>query len=87
MKRNQVLKLRDPPNEFVDQAINAGIMAGLGFFTTLAALSIVQIKADPWTSLAAAGISAGLQFFISLAAQRGLYKKPETSSRGESSPT
>jgi len=77
MNRNKVLKLKDPPNGIVDQVINAGIMAGLGFFTTLAALSIAQIKVDPWACLAVAGISAGLQFFVSLATQRGLYKKPE----------
>jgi len=67
--------MRDPPNNLRDQVINAGIMAGLGFFTTLAGVGAAGLLADWRTGLLAAGIAAGLEFFIALAAQRKLVKK------------
>jgi len=76
MKREQVLRLLDCPNSLKDQAINAGIIAGFNFFTTLAGLQVTGITADPATALTAAAVSAGLGFFASLITQRGL-KKPE----------
>jgi len=75
MKRHKVLNLRDPPDKWGDMIINAAIMAGLGFFTTLASMGAVGLITDPTASLAAAGIAAGMEFFLSLALQRGLLKK------------
>lgn len=80
MDRDKVLNLKDPPNETRDQVINAGVMAGLGFFTALAGIGAAGLLGDPAAGLLAAGISAGLEFFIALAVQRGLYKKPEETS-------
>lgn len=75
MKRNEVLNHKNPPNGFKDQLVNAGILAGVNFFSTLSAIQITQVINDPVTALAGAGISAGLGFFMSLAVQRGLMKK------------
>jgi len=74
MDRNDVLNLTDPPNEWTDEIINSGIMAGVAFFSTLGSLTAAGIRADPVTSLIAAGIAAGANFFITLAIQRGLKK-------------
>jgi len=52
--------------------INAFIMGGLSFFTTLAGMSIAQVVEDPVRALSAAGIAAGLAFFTRLAIERGL---------------
>lgn len=76
MNRKDVLNLKDPPNSGKDQVANAGIIAGLNFFSTLAGLQVTGITTDPVTALTAAAISAGLGFFASLFTQRGL-KKPE----------
>jgi len=64
--------MTDPPNGLGAQLVNAGILAGLGFFSTLASLTAVGITTDPVTSLTAAAISAGVNFFTTLALQRGL---------------
>lgn len=72
MKR--LLDLIDPPKKTVDQIVNAGIMAGLGFFSTLAGMSAAGLLENPASSILAACISAGLNFFSSLAIQRGLKK-------------
>jgi len=77
VNRNDVLNFKDPPNSAVDQLINACIMSGLSFFTTLASLGAVGLLSDPKTSLTAALISAGLSWFSSLAIQRGLVKRKE----------
>jgi len=74
MDRNDVLNLKDPPDGWRDKIINAAITAGLGAFTTLAALTAAGIRSDPATAALAAGIAAGLNFFTSLAIQRGLTK-------------
>jgi len=74
MDRNDVLNMKDPPNGWKDMVINAGIVAGVAAFTTLASISAAGIRAAPATSLLAAGIAAGLNFFTSLAIQRGLKK-------------
>lgn len=72
---SKILNLTDPPNSWRGMLLNAGIMAGQAFFTTLASTNIIGIRADPVTHLAAAGIAAGLTFFTSLAIQRGLTKE------------
>jgi len=74
MDRSSVLNMRDPPNDWKDQLINAGIVAGVAAFTTLASISAAGIRTAPGTSLLAAAIAAGLNFFTSLAIQRGLKK-------------
>jgi hypothetical protein len=76
MKREQVLRLLDCPNSLKDQAINAGIIAGFNFFSTLAGVGVTGLTQDPVVALTAAAVSAGLGFFASLITQRGL-KKPE----------
>lgn len=75
MDRNHVLNLKDPPNGFRDQVINAGIIAGFNFFSTLAGLGATQAVKDPTTCFLAAAISAGVSFFASLVTQRGLKKE------------
>jgi len=75
MDRNDVLNMKDPPNGWKDMVINATITAGLGAFTTLAALNAAGIRSDPTTAALAACIAAGLNFFTSLAIQRGLKKE------------
>jgi len=52
--------------------IDAGIIAGLNFFSTLAGLGATGIIADVHQSLVAALVSAGLGFFSTLAVRRGL---------------
>jgi len=76
MNRAKVLKIVDPPNGWKDQLANAGIIAGVNFFTTLGGLGATGLLGDPLKGLIAAGISAGVGFFVTLAAQRGL-QKPE----------
>jgi len=74
MDRNDVLNMKDPPNGWTDQVINAGIVAGFNFFSTLAGLGATQAVKDPALALIAAAISGGVSFFGSLIAQRGLKK-------------
>jgi len=76
VRRDKVCNLRDPPGSLRDQLINALIMAGIDFFSTLASISAAGIITDPARSLLAASIAAGLGFFMTLAIQRGLYKRP-----------
>lgn len=75
MKRDKVMNVNDPPDSWRDQLINAGIMAGLGFFTTLAGIGAVGLMGDVKLGFLASGISAGFEFFLALALQRGLMKK------------
>jgi len=77
LKRDKVLNLRDPPNSWRDQIINASILSGLQFFTSLAGIGAAGLLADWKLGILAAGIAAGLTFFSSLALQRGLVKKGE----------
>jgi len=55
--------------------INAAILAGLGFFYTLASAGISGIRADPLTYVLQASIVAGLYFFTRMAFERGIDKK------------
>jgi len=52
--------------------LNAAILGGLTFFTTLGGIGAVGLLADPKLGLCAAAISAGLAFFARLAVERGL---------------
>jgi len=52
--------------------VNAAILAGLSFCTTLAGIGASGMKTDISGSLIAALISAGLAFFARLAVERGL---------------
>ena len=72
MNAEEVLNHKNPPNGWKDQLINAGIVAGFNFFSTLASLSVTQVVSNPATALIASGISAGLGFFGSLMIQRGI---------------
>ena len=56
----------------MDMLINAAVMSGLGFFSTVAGLMATGLVTEPGVACFAAGISAGTQFFMSLAVQRGL---------------
>lgn len=58
-----------------DALIDAGIMAGSTFFTTLAALGAVGLLENPAVGLLAAGLAAGAQFFAVLAIKRGLRER------------
>lgn len=51
---------------------DAGIVAGVYFFTALVGMKIVNIIQDPVTAVVTAGIQAGLGFFMTLAIKRGL---------------
>lgn len=77
MKREEIVNLKDPPNSALDQLINAAIMAGLGFFTTLAGIGAAGLLSDWKTGLLAASIATGLEFFVALTIQKGLVKKHE----------
>jgi len=74
MKKKEVINMKDPPNAWGDKLINAGILAGLGFFGNLIGLGATGLTKDPKTALLAAGITAGFEFFLALAIQRGLKK-------------
>jgi hypothetical protein len=74
MKRARIMNLADPPDEVGAQIVNAGIMAGVSFFTALAGITASGLMKDPATGILAAVLSAGLSFFTSLAIQRGLMK-------------
>jgi len=58
-----------------DALADAGVMAGMTFFTTLGGLGVTGLASEPKTSLLAAAISAGAQFFAVLAVKRGLKPK------------
>ena len=71
---SKILNLTDPPNGLKEQIGNAGIMAGLTFFTTVGAdLGTGGDYTKPLTWIKAA-IAAGATFFGSLVIQRGLVK-------------
>jgi len=59
-------------NPDADIIINALIVAGQNFFTTLAGMGAAGLLSDMKTGILGAGISAGLAFFSSLVIQRGL---------------
>lgn len=52
--------------------INAIIVAGFNFFSTLAGISVAKIVTEPSKALIAAGIAAGLGFFGRLMVERGV---------------
>ena len=52
--------------------INAGILAGVSFFTTLSGIRIAAPNLDIANVLMASGIAAGLAFFVRLAVEYGL---------------
>lgn len=58
--------------DWVNALLDAGVMAGLGFFGTLAGLGAVGLLKDPVQGLVAAGIACGFEFFAVLATKRGL---------------
>ena len=58
-----------------DAILDAAIMAGLGFFGTLAGLGAVGLLKNPIVGLTAAGIAAGFEFFAVLATKRGLRER------------
>jgi len=72
----------DPEKEWPEALINAAIMAGVAFFSTLASLGATGLLADPLKGLLSAGIAAGLTFFSRLAVERGL-PAPEGTPEGE----
>ena len=74
MNAKEVLNHKDPPNGWKDQLINATIVAGFNFFSTLASISVTKVITNPVMALVASGISAGLGFFGSLMIQRGITK-------------
>ena len=62
----------DPEDEMKEALVNACIMAGLAFFSTLAGMGATGLLGDPVKGLISAIISAGLAFFTRLAIERGL---------------
>ena len=56
-----------------DAFADAGITAGLTFFTALGGSSL--FGSDPWKALGAAAVAAAGQFFLFLALKRGLREK------------
>ena len=58
-----------------DALIDAGIVACLGFFSTIGALGVSGVLESPTQCLLSGLISAGIQFFTYLALKRGLTKK------------
>ena len=58
-----------------DALIDAGIVAGLGFFSTVGALGVSGVIESPMRCVLAGLIAAGIQFFTYLALKRGLTKK------------
>jgi len=63
---------RNPEREWMEALINAGILAGLTFFSTRAGTSIAGLMAEPLKGLLAAGLAAAVTFFTRLALERGL---------------
>jgi len=74
MNKEDALNLTDPPNGLKDKALNAGIVAGFTFFSSLAAQTYTGDINDTIKALITAGISAGVVFFASLMTQLGLKK-------------
>jgi len=74
MLPSKVMNHIDPPDGIKDQLINASIIAGFNFFSTLASMGVTQLATDPLQTLLAGTISAGIGFFGSLMVQRGIAK-------------
>lgn len=60
--------------DWKDALLDAGVMGGLAFFSTMGALGVTGILENPkgWV---AAFIAGGTQFFLALAVKRGLREK------------
>ena len=65
----------DASTDWREMVIDAFIIAGLNFFTTLSGISIADISTSPGEAFLASAISAGLGFFTTLAVKRGLKKE------------
>ena len=63
--------------DWKDALLDASIMAGLSFFTTLAGLGASGLLGDPTKALLSAGIASAVQFFTMLGIKRGLVKEGE----------
>ena len=68
----RAFSFRDPDNQYSwkDAIVDAAIVAGQDFFSTLASMTVTQIVHDPVQALIAASISAGLGFFVTLSIKR-----------------
>lgn len=75
---SKVMNHIDPPDGIKDQLINASIIAGFNFFSTLASIGITSITSNPLQAIIAGTISAGIGFFGSLMVQRGITKYNST---------
>ena len=64
---------RDGSFNWRDAMIDAGIVAGLTFCTSLGGMSVLTPITE--TQLVSAGIAAATQFFLFLAIKRGLREK------------
>lgn len=76
MEKSKVLNMVDPPDGLKDKLVNAVIIAGFTFFSTLAGQTGTGDISNMPRALITAGIAAGVSFFASLMTQLGL-KKPE----------
>lgn len=56
-----------------DALLDAGILAGLTFFSSIGGMSIIDVNTSKM--LIAGAIAAGAQFFLTLAIKRGLREK------------
>ena len=71
----RAVEILDPKEEPLrDMLLDALIIAGLNFFSTLAGIGAVGITSDPVRSLIAAAVAAGVGFFSTLAIKRGVKK-------------
>jgi len=61
--------------DWADAILDAAIMSGLTFFTTLGAMGATGLITDMKQTLLAAIISSGTEFFAILAMKRKLVKK------------
>lgn len=64
---------QDGSFDWRDALADAGITAGLTFFSSLGGSSL--FGSDPWTAVGSAAIAAAAQFFLFLALKRGLREK------------
>ena len=78
MLSSKIMNYIDPPDGIKDQLINASIIAGFNFFSTLASIGITSITSNPLQAIIAGTISAGIGFFGSLMVQRGITKYNST---------
>ena len=61
--------------DWKDAAVDAGIMAGLTFFTTIGAMGATGLLDNPVLGIVSAAIAFGTEFFLILAIKRGLKEK------------